>query len=150
MNAEIFIKEGLSLERLIDAFSPSRVYLPALFIINKIDLVKNLKGFKEKYPDPLLISAKENFGLEKLKEAIWEKLELMRVFLKPKGAEADKNAPLILKKGSTVLEAAAKVSQELALEIKGAKIYGNKVRYQGQTVGTSYSLSDSLILTFLS
>lgn len=150
VNAEIFIKEGLSLERLIDAFSPSRVYLPALFIINKIDLVKNLKGFKEKYPDPLLISAKENFGLEKLKEAIWEKLELMRVFLKPKGAEADKNAPLILKKGSTVLEAAAKVSQELALEIKGAKIYGNKVRYQGQTVGTSYSLSDSLILTFLS
>jgi small GTP-binding protein len=148
-NAEIIIKEDLSLERLIDAFSVNRVYLPALFIVNKIDLVKNRKSWQEKFPDHLLISAQENIGLEKLKATIWKKLGLIRVFLKPKGGKIDENAPLILKKNSTVIEAAGKISQELASEIKGAKIYGKKARYQGQTVGTAYPLSDGLVITLI-
>jgi len=149
INAEIIIKEDLSLERLIDSFSPNRVYLPAIFIINKTDLVKNLKDLKKEYPDHFFISAKENIGLSQLKNAIWKKLNLIRVYLKQKNREADFKNPLILKKGTTVFDAAEEVSSELASEIKEAKIFGKKVLYQGQQVGLSYLLSDKLILTFL-
>src|SRR4030066_2238690 len=36
-NAEVAINEKLTIARLIDAFSPNRVYLPVFFIINKVD-----------------------------------------------------------------------------------------------------------------
>ena len=87
--------------------------------------------------------------MDKLKEVIWKKLELIRVFLKPKDGEADKTSPLVLKKNATVLEAAQKISHELASEVKGAKIFGRGAFYQGQNVGLSYPLKDGLIITFL-
>lgn len=149
VNAEIIIKEDLNLERLVDAFSQNRVYLPAIFVINKIDLIKTPEDLKSKLPDHLLISAKENFGLAELKMAIWERLNLIRVYLKPKGREVDFQQPLILNEGATVLEAASKISSELAKDLKGAKIFGKKAHYQGQMVRLNYPLSDNLILTFL-
>jgi len=123
--------------------------LPILFVVNKIDLIKNPKDLKNKFPQHFLISAKENLGLSELKKAIWKKLDLIRIYLRPKKGEVDFNKPLILRKGATVLKAAEKVSSELAQEIKKAKIYGKKARYQGQMVGPSYLLSDGTILTFL-
>lgn len=123
--------------------------LPILFVVNKIDLIKNPKDLKNKFPQHFLISAKENFGLSELKKAIWKKLDLIRIYLRPKKGEVDFNKPLILRKGATVLKAAEKVSSELAQELKGAKIFGKKARYQGQMVGLSYLLSDGTILTFL-
>lgn len=124
--------------------------LPILFVVNKIDLIKNPKDLKEKFPDHLFLSAKENLGLSELKKAIWKKLDLIRIYLRPKKGEVDFNKPLILRKGATVLKAAEKVSSDLAQEIKKAKIYGKKARYPGQMVGVSFPLTDEVILTFLS
>lgn len=148
VNAEIIIKEDLSLERLIDAFSQNRVYLPALFVINKIDLITSQRVFKKQPPDYLLISAKNKIGLEVLRRVLWKKLNLIRIYLKPKDGPIDRKKPLILKREATVLQAAQKISHQLAVEIKGAKIYGQKASFDGQTVGLSYQLQDGTILTF--
>lgn len=159
-NGEIIIKEDLTLERLIDSLSPNRVYLPAIFAVNKIDLIKEFhpRGvhsatsgvIKKKFPDRLLISAKENLGLDKLKQAIWQKLGLIRVYLKPKGGVADFKTPLILKRGATVLEAAQRVSQELAQNLKEAQIFGPKALYKGQRVGINFKLEDEIVISFFS
>jgi len=150
VNAQIIIKENLSLEQLIDGFSFNRVYLPALFIVNKIDLIANRQQLKEKFSHHLFISAKKNIGLKNLKEAIWQKLNLIRIYLKPKTGKIDYQNPIILKKGATVLQAAAKVSQELAKNLKAARLYGSGVCFEGQKVGADYPLRDGLIITFLS
>ncbi len=37
-NADISIKENVTIDSLIDSFSTSRIYIPAIFIVNKIDI----------------------------------------------------------------------------------------------------------------
>lgn len=148
-NAEIIIKENIAQDRLIDALSKNRVYQPAIFAINKIDLIKNLPRLRKKFPDYHLISAKEDIGLEELKQAIWENLRLIRVFLKPRDGQPDFKEPLILEKGTTVLEAATKISKDLGQNIKGGEIFGANARHDGQRVGINYILADETILTLL-
>ena len=44
-NGDITIKEKLTMETLVDAFSTSRAYIPSLFVINKVDL--GIKNFND-------------------------------------------------------------------------------------------------------
>ncbi len=142
VNAEIQVKEELNVNQLIDAFLGNRVYLPALTVINKIDQRTNF----EKNPEFLYLSGLYGQGLGELKEKIWQKLGLIRIYLKPVGVEPDKKTPLILKKGQTVGDAVLKVSQEL--QVKEAKVWGQSVKFPGQNVGLNHKLTDEDILTF--
>jgi len=148
-NAEINIKENVTADQLIDAILGNRVYLPALVVANKMDLFKKSEIEKLAKKDWLLISAKEKKGLEKLKKAIWKKLGFIRVYLKPEGKKADLEHPLILKKGQTVLEAAHKISKELAEEIREARVWGPGAKFPGQKVSFSHKLKDQDILSLL-
>jgi len=92
-NAVISIRENLSMERLIDSFSKNRVYIPSLKVLNKADIDPGSKSGVTNTRHPALasppnwrdagsiyISAENNINLDKLREAIWEKLGLMRIF----------------------------------------------------------------------
>ena len=162
-NAEIIIKEDLTSDQLIDAFSSSRIYLPAIFAISRVDLIRELgkedtskmsvdftlEVMRKKFPNHIFVSVKENLGLEELKQAIWENLDLIRVYLKPKDGQPDFENPLILKKGITVRETAQKVSQEMAENLKGGQIFGSRAKYDGQKVGINYKLFDEAVVSFL-
>jgi len=113
--------------------------------LSKIDLLskKSLKKLsKEIGKDCLLISAKEDIGLEELKKKIFEKLSLVRVYLRKDLKGKSEKEPLICKKGVTVLEAARKISEDLAKELKGAKIKGPSAAHNNQLVGTEHQLLD--------
>jgi len=127
----------------------NKVYLPAVFVINKIDLVNNFSHLRKQYPDYLFISAEKNIGLKKLKEVLWEKLELIKVYLKPKDGQPDFDHPLIFKKGATILDVAQKISQDLAQNLKGGRIFGPKAIFEDQKVGVNYQLFDQAIITLL-
>lgn len=149
INAEIIIEKDIRPEVLIDAFLGSRVYLPILEVINKVDEIGKDKREIGNMENVLMISAQKNIGLENLKEAIWEKLGLIRVYLKNTAGKIDYQEPLILKNFSTIKEAAGKLSTEMAEEIKGAKIWGEKAGYPGQRIGLDYKLSDETIVSFV-
>lgn len=141
VNAEIQIKEKVTVENLIDAILGNRVYLPVIYVASKIDL------FQFKSNDGVIpVSAIKNLGLNQLKEKIWQKLGLIRVYLKPEDAEADFESPLILKYGSKVFEAAKKISKELASNLKSAQIIRNNFR---KRVSSAFELKEGDILTFL-
>ncbi|MGB9911093.1 MAG: OBG GTPase family GTP-binding protein [Microgenomates group bacterium] len=139
-NGEIVIKEDITLERLIDSFMGNRVYLPCIEVVNKIDLNPqiNFSGLK--------ISVKENLGIEELKETIWQKLELIRIFLKPKDGPPDLNEPLIVKKGTSLKEIVQKLGFE---EVKSAKIFGSGAKFPGQEVSLDFTPLSETIVSFL-
>lgn len=148
-NAEIHIKESLTVDDLIDAFCQNRVFIPALVVVNKIDLLEKPQIASLNEGDWILISAQKKVGLENLKEKIWKELGLIRVYLKPEGGNTDLNQPLILKSGQTVYEASQKLSTDLAKDLKRARIWGNSVKFPGQVVSLSHILEDEDILNLL-
>lgn len=143
INAELIISDDSNLDQLIDALSGNRVYLSGLKLVNKIDLGKN----RLRESDRVYLSAEEGEGLEILKEKIWEKLNLMRIYLRKEG-KIDWNEPLILKTGSIVKDLLEKIHLDLASEVKEVRLWGKSAQHQGQKVSLSRSLNDEDIIGF--
>lgn len=143
-NAEITIKESLDVEELIDAFSKNRVYVPAIFVINKID-VGNFQNH-EKF---LLISAEKGNGIKKLKKAIWSKLGFLRVYLVKPDAEPDFSDPIVVKSGYSLADVAKDIGSEFFENKKGAKIWGSGAKFPGQEVSLSAKAVEGMMIRFI-
>lgn len=145
LNANIRFKQKVTQDQLIDSFISSRAYAPMIKVVSQIDLLskKELNDLKKEYPDYLFVSSKKQIGIKQLKQTIFDELKLIRIYLrKDLQAKADIDQPLICKKGVSVYEAAYQISEQLAQEIKGAKIKGSSVRYLNQRVGLKHVLKD--------
>lgn len=89
----------------------------------------------------LPVSAETGRNLDQMKRAVFDLLEIIRVYSKPPGEEPDRSAPFVLDKGSTVEEFAAKVHRDFLETLKTARIWGTGV-YEGQMVGRDHVLHD--------
>jgi len=144
INAEITLGEEFTLERLIDAFSPNRAWIPFIRVVNKIDDRNQAVYSNGIYH----VSAKEGFGIEELKSAIWQKLDLLRVFtVKPQTTEPA--SPVIVRKGATLLSVAEKIGLDSKKIIKMAKISGPGSSFDNQKVSLDYRVEDGMRITFL-
>jgi uncharacterized protein len=149
-NAEVIIKSRqISQEELIDAILGNRVYLPSLLVINKIDILKQaqIKRLRRDYPKAILVSALVGEGLEELKEALFKRLKLKRIYLKPKGGYPDFARPLIMKGQEMVADVASRVGQVLAGK-KSAYVWGKSAKFPGQLVSNNHILVDEDIISF--
>lgn len=77
--------------------------------------------------------------LDRLKQEIWDGLDLIYVQTKMPGKKPDW-PPVALKKGSTVKELAEKVHKDFLLNFKYARIWGSSVKHAGLTVGLGHTL----------
>ncbi len=89
----------------------------------------------------LPVSAETGRNLDRMRRAVFDLLEIMRVYSKPPGEEPDRSAPFVLEKGSTVETFAAKVHGDFLKTLKTARIWGTDV-YDGQMVGRDHVLQD--------
>ena len=153
INADILIREDVNEDQLIDVFNESRVYIPAVVIINKTDLISEIKLNKQKnYIEKMgwkviAISALKTIGLKKLKEMIFYELKLIRVYLKPIGKQTDFDEPMILKQGDTVEEACQKLHREFKSKFRYAIVSGPSAKHSAQKIGLEHILQDGDILT---
>ncbi len=156
INADVIIRENLDQERLIDAVMENRKYVSGLVVMNKIDLVDEkyfteLRNFaEENIEEEVLFVSAEKGDLEELKEKIFEKLEFMRIYLKPQGEEPDKDEPMILKKGSDIEDLAKKIHRDLSRKFKHARVWGESAKHPSQQVGKDHQLADEDIVTIVS
>ncbi len=154
-NADVVIREDITLEQFIDVVSGNRVYIPSLVVVNKIDLADEdyLKYIKQKLEefgkDYILVSGNKNINLDLLKEKIYEKLGFIKIYLKPQGKKPDFDEPLIMRKGSTVKDVCEKLHKDFVKNFRYAQVWGKSAKHPGQRVGLDHRLEDEDILTIV-
>ncbi|MDD4255580.1 MAG: GTP-binding protein [Methanofollis sp.] len=156
MNADVLIRGNVNQDDFIDAMIGNRIYVPAFIAINKVDLVDEktrkeietdlVERFNEK---PHMISAHSGYNVEELKDAIYEHLGFMRLYMKPLGGAADMDEPLIVRSGSTVEDVCRRLHREFVDKFRYAKIWGTSVKHDAQRVGLQHTLADSDIITIV-
>jgi ribosome-interacting GTPase 1 len=153
INAEVIIREDVDEEQLIDVLTGNRVYLRSVTVVNKIDLVdeEHLLRIKEKLCDwdPIYVSANRDQGIEELKEAIYQKLDFIHVFLKPQGQEADMEEPMVILGGSTVGDLCDRIHRSFRRNFRYATVWGRSAKFPGQTVGLDHVLMNGDVITIV-
>jgi ribosome-interacting GTPase 1 len=107
------------------------INVPVLFVRNKRFVERS------KYT---VISARDGFGLDRLKDIIWSNLGLIRVYTKSPNGE--KKLPAVaMKPGSTVKDLAERIHKGFLKNFKFARVF-NGTKFSGQKVGLDYVLKD--------
>jgi hypothetical protein len=129
-------------------------YIRRMAIIgNKSDLpgaFSHLRQLRERYGASFpvsAVSALEGEGLTELASALYDALEIIRVYTKAPGHKADMVEPVILRRNATLGEAAEAIHKDFKRELKYAVVWGSG-RFQGQTVSKSHVLQDADVVEF--
>ncbi|MCK5181478.1 MAG: TGS domain-containing protein [Dehalococcoidia bacterium] len=124
-----------------------------LIVGNKNELAgsnENWERLHSQYAElfPLVsISAREGGSLEEFKRAIYQALNIIRVYTKTPGSKADLTDPMILEKGSTLEEAAESLHKDFRQNLKYAVVWGSG-KYDGQRVSKEHVLQDGDVVEF--
>jgi small GTP-binding protein len=152
-NGAIVFREDATPEQLIDVLAGNRVYVPAILVVNKSDLLgpSDREKIREQTKPfvPLFISAELGQNLDELVLGIVRALAFIRVYLRPPGGEADRVEPLILRGGSRINDLLARLPPELGRNFKAALVWGRSARFPGQTVGRDHALADEDVITIV-
>lgn len=150
-NANITIREDITIDQLIDVIQGNRTYLPAIVVINKIDIADefHIKKCKQQLPEAFLISADKNINIEELKQGLFQKLRLIRVYLKPQREAPDMDEPLIMKQGCTVGDICDRLHKDFRNLFRYAQVWGSSAKHKAQHAGLDHVLHDGDILTIV-
>ena len=124
-----------------------RSFLPVLVVANKCDdaaVDENFQIFRRLLAEDwqaVAVSATAGRNLDQLQQAVFDRLEIIRIYSKAPGREADNNVPFVLRKGSTVQEFAAQLHHDFYHKLKAARVWGQGV-YDGQLVARDHVLHD--------
>ena len=145
-NGLIKIKEKITYERLFDAFSTSRVYVPAIFVVNKVDSGEKVKDV---YVPIIKISADKGIGIKEFIQEVWNALQFVTVYLVKPESDLNYDDPIVMKEGETLQDVAEKIGSEFAAKVKTVKIWGNGARFAGQEVSLTTKVQEGMQIRFL-
>ena len=146
LNAEVVIREDITMEQLTDCILGNRAYIPGLVAVNKVDKVpeSGLGWLREKCGECIMLSAEKGTGIGEFREAVWRKLGLMRIFMKRVGKAPDMREPIIVRKDTTIREVAERIHRSWG-KARFARVWGSS-RFPGQRLGLDYVLRDRDVL----
>ena len=90
----------------------------------------------------IIVSAETGDGLDTLRKAVFEKLDIVRVYSKSPGQkEPDLERPFTVRRGATLLEVAELVHKDFVNDFKFARVWGSQV-HDGTVVKEDYIVQD--------
>ncbi|PUU74712.1 P-loop containing nucleoside triphosphate hydrolase protein [Tuber borchii] len=153
-SADIAFRCDATVDDLIDVIEEkSRRYIPVIYALNKIDAISIEElDLLYRIPNSVPISSErfmadavepQGWNVDELLELMWEKLDLRRVYTKPKGQTPDYTQPVVLRSNACTVEDFCKAIHKSIIDsFKIAIVYGSSVKHQPQRVGLSHVLED--------
>ncbi len=108
---------------------------------NRSALEKKCQG---RFP-VVAVSAETGKGLADMKRAVYDVLEIIRVYTKAPGKKPEMDDPIILSRDSTLEDAAADVHKDFAARLRYARIWGSG-KHDGNMVKRDHVLQDGDII----
>ncbi|XP_061032418.1 developmentally-regulated GTP-binding protein 2 isoform X3 [Eubalaena glacialis] len=140
-NAEVLFREDCSPDEFIDVLMGNRVYMPCLYVYNKIDQISMEEVDRlARKPDSVVISCGMKLNLDYLLEMLWEYLALTCIYTKKRGQRPDFTDAIILRKGASVEHVCHRIHRSLASQFKYALVWGTSTKYSPQRVGLTHTM----------
>ena len=146
-NGTITLQEKITLERLFDAFSENRVYVPAIFVINKVDEKPDYKEVID--GEYVAISADRGEGVSELIQEIWKALKFITVYLVKPEEDLGTGNPIVMKEGETLKDVALKIGPDFTESKKLVKIWGGGAKFAGQEVSFDTKVKEGMQVRFI-
>ena len=125
-------KTRLARESYLDEQDIGLSFTQTFLVLNKIDVpeaagrITMLNEFGRLDFPAFRISAGQGLGLEELRRAVFQALDVVRVYTKlPSKKDAD-STPFTLRRGGTLLDVAELVHREVAANFKHARVWGRQ------------------------
>lgn len=150
-SADVCLKYDATADDLIDVIEGNRVYTPCIYVLNKIDQlsIEELRVV-DKVPHCVPICAAMEWNMDGMLEKMWDYLDLIRVYTKPKGQIPDYNAPVVMRREKrTVEDFCNRLHKTLIKQFKHALVWGSSVKHNPQKVGKTHELNDEDVVQII-
>ncbi|MEN8234952.1 MAG: GTPase [Actinomycetota bacterium] len=131
---------------------PFAIRLPTLLVANKADVIPDIEGdlavcreLGDLHFQAITVSAATGEGLDEIGAWLFRNLNIVRVYTKVPGKDADMDRPYTVRHGATVSDVALLVHRDIAASFRHARIWG-RGSYDGQQVGRDHVVEDGDIL----
>lgn len=131
---------------------PFMIRLPTLLVANKSDVIPDIEDDLDVCRDlgnfhfpTVIVSAETGDGTDAIGPWLFRNLNIVRVYTKAPGKDADMDRPYTVRYGATVGDVSQMVHRELAASFHHARIWG-RGSYDGQQVGKEHIVEDGDIL----
>jgi len=151
-DAIVKISGEVTLDDVEDAIFESTIYKPALIVANKLDLKSaeaNLRRLEAHVAGRLpiiAISCEQKRGLEQLGGALFNSLEIIRVYTKEPGERLPSTNPFTLKHGATLHDLAKSIHGEFVKDFSYARVWAKRLPFSPQKAGLNFVLEDGDIV----
>jgi ribosome-interacting GTPase 1 len=126
---------------------PGWLYKETLLVVTGMDrdgADGDLEALQELLEAPwptVPVSTVTDAGLQQLGQRTFEALDIIRIYTKEPGKEADMGQPFTLRRGSTVGELARAIHKDIAEALKFARVWGPSA-FDGQSVKQAHVLEE--------
>lgn len=126
----------MEIDNVLQELKEAKIFLPTLIIHNKLDVIQKIPSLSE-----LSISSLTKQNIPELKEKIFSKLKIIRVFTKEPGKKQSQ-LPIILKQNTTIKDLTKKIHKSFLEKFSYALVWGKSAKFPGQRCGLEHKLQD--------
>ncbi|XP_061182292.1 GATOR1 complex protein NPRL3-like [Saccostrea echinata] len=149
-NAEVLFREDCTSDEFVDVILGNRVYMPCLYVYNKIDQISIEEVDRlARESSSVVVSCNMRLNLDYLVEMIWEYLALVRVYTKKRGERPDFDGGLILRKGCTAEHVCHAIHRTMVDTFKYGLVWGTSVKYSPQRIGLQHLMNHDDVIQII-
>lgn len=143
-NGDFNFRCDATVDEFIDIIEGNRIYTPCVYAMNKIDAITIEElDILDRTPHYVPISAHHEWNLDGLLAKVWEYLNMIRIYTKPKGQIPDYSDPVIMPAHLNSIENfCMRIHKHLLQNFKCALVWGTSAKFQPQRVGKDHLLED--------